>query len=79
MLLTCEVRDSLGRPLPGFTFDNLGNQRAADTALAKHVLYVLRKAGCWAAASVHFFADGRDVGNWSMPGRESLPDFDHRR
>jgi hypothetical protein len=66
MRLSCVIMDSLGRPLPGFTFDDLGDCGKADSVLAKRILYVLRKAGCWAAASVHFFADGRDAGSWSL-------------
>jgi hypothetical protein len=66
MPLVFEVRDSLNRPLSeyGHTLDHQGLDDY--TRQAGFILTNLQKAGEWRARSVHYLADGRNIGSASF-------------
>jgi hypothetical protein len=66
MLVTREVRDSLGRSIPEYV-QVLDHRGLADyTPQAAFILTTVQKAGEWRARSVHYLVDGRDVGSASL-------------
>jgi hypothetical protein len=66
MSIIRQVRDSLNRSIS--EYEQLLDHRGLDdyTPLAEFILRTMRKAGEWRACSVHFLADGREVGSASL-------------